>query len=272
MRKALQRTGVLILLTLLFAGVVAVWWGFEDALQFLTGYVIELSLSMDNVFAIALIFDYFAVPGPFRARALQWGVAGAIVMRAVIIVVGTALVEKFHWTLYLMGAFLLFTGVKWALAKGPLVRPRDNLVVRAARRWFPVTPGFEDGRFFGRVGGRRALTPLFLAVLLVETSDILFAMDSIPAVFAVTQDPFIVLTSNIAAILGLRSLYFVLVGAMDRFRHLKRGLACVLIFIGGKMLAAHWWKLPTGWSLAGVALILGASMAMSRPKPAPSKP
>jgi tellurite resistance protein TerC len=189
-------------------------------------------------------------------------------MRSILILTGAALVERFHWLLYAMGAFLLFTGVKWAFARGEVVRPKDNVVVRAARRLFPITDGFAGGRFFGRVNGRRALTPLFLALLMVETTDILFALDSVPAVFAVTQNAFIILTSNLFAILGLRSLYFVLVAALQRFRHLKRGLACVLIFIGAKMLAARWWALPTGWSLLGVAVILGGSVALSARAPA----
>ena len=265
MRKALKRTGLLVGLTLLFAAGLAAWRSMEAALQFLAGYVIELSLSMDNLFAIALIFDYFAVPNPWRQRALHWGLIGVVAMRGVIILLGAALVQRFRWLLYVMGAFLLFTGVKWAVAKGEVVRPRDNAVVRLARRMFPVTGGFEGGRFFGKIEGRPALTPLFLALLMVETTDILFAMDSIPAVFAVTQDAFIILTSNLFAVLGLRALYFVLVGAMGRFRHLKRGLACVLIFIGAKMLAAHWWRLPTATSLAVVVLILGVAIALSGP-------
>jgi len=268
MGQALKRTGALIGLTLLFAAGLAAWRGAEDALQFLAGYVIELSLSMDNVFAIALIFNYFAVPPEFRHRALNWGILGAVAMRSTIILAGAALVERFHWLLYAMGAFLLFTGVKWAVARGDPVRLRDNAVVRGARRLFPVTSGFEGGKFFARVNGRRALTPLFLALLMVETTDILFAVDSIPAVFAVTQNAFIIITSNLFAILGLRSLYFVLVGAMGRFRHLKRGLACVLIFVGAKMLLAYWWHLPTGWSLFGVAVILGGSMLLSGRPPA----
>ncbi len=268
MGQALKRTGALVGLTLLFAAAVAAWRGLEDALQFLAGYVIELSLSMDNVFAIALIFDYFTVPTELRHRALNWGILGAVAMRSAMILAGAALVQRFHWLLYAMGAFLWFTGVKWAFARGEVVRPRDNAVVRVARRLFPVTNGFGDGKFFERMDGRRALTPLFLALLMVETTDILFAADSIPAVFAVTQNAFIILTSNLFAILGLRSLYFVLVGAMGRFRHLKRGLACVLIFVGAKMLLAFWWRLPTGWSLFGVAVILGGSIALSGRAPA----
>jgi len=263
MRRALKRSGVYFGLALLFAAVLAAWKGTELALEFLTGYVIELSLSMDNVFAIALIFDYFMVPNEQRSRVLQWGILGAIVMRGLMIGVGAALIQTFHWFIYALGAFLLFTGIKWALSKSAILEQKDNAVVRLARRLFPVTAGFEGRRFLGRVDGRRALTPLALALLMVETTDIVFAVDSIPAIFAVTQNPFIVFTSNIFAILGLRSLYFVLVGAMRYFRYLKPGLACVLAFIGAKMLLSRWWTLPTAWSLAGVGAILGGAVVLS---------
>jgi tellurite resistance protein TerC len=235
----------------------------ELALQFLTGYIIELSLSMDNVFAIALIFDYFAVPAELRHRVLGWGILGAVVMRGVMIGAGAALLQHFHWFLYALGLFLVFTGVKWGFSKQALTQPGNNSIVRFARKLFPVTAGFEGRNFFGSLNGRRALTPLALALLVVETTDILFAVDSIPAIFSVTQNPYIVFSSNIFAILGLRSLYFVLVGAIQYFRYLKPGLACVLVFIGGKMLLSYWWPLPTIWSLAGVGLILGAAVTLS---------
>ncbi len=250
-------------LTLLFAAGLAAWRGVEVALEFLTGYFIEWSLSLDNVFAIALIFDYFAVPDKDRPRILSWGLFGAIAMRGLMIVLGAELVQRFHWLLYALGGFLIFTAVKWGFSKGESVRPENNPVIRLARKFFPVTADFEGGRFFGLVGGRRALTPLALALLMVETTDIVFAVDSVPAIFSVTQDPFVVFTSNIFAILGLRSLYFILVDAMHYFRFLKPGLACVLAFIGGKMLLAYWWTLPTVWSLVGVGLILGVAMLLS---------
>ncbi|HWD19630.1 MAG TPA: TerC/Alx family metal homeostasis membrane protein [Verrucomicrobiae bacterium] len=263
MREALKASGLCFGLMLLFAGGLAVWRGSEWSLQFLTGYVIELSLSMDNVFAIALIFDYFVVPEEHRSRVLRWGILGAVLMRGLMIGVGAALIQSFHWFLYILGLFLLYTGVKWLVSKGEIMRPQDNGVVRFARKMFPVTAGFEGGRFLSQVNGRRALTPLALALLMVETTDLVFAVDSVPAIFSVTQNAFIVFTSNIFAILGLRSLYFVLVGAMKYFRYLRPGLACVLAFIGAKMLLAHWWALPTVWSLVGVGLILGSAMALS---------
>ena len=263
MRQALKWSGLFLGLTLLCAAGLAAWRGAELALQFLTGYVIELSLSLDNVFAIALIFDYFAVPAEHRTGVLRWGIFGAVLMRGLMIFVGAELLQRFHWLFYVLGAFLVFTGVKWGFSKRDIVQPENNAIVRWARRFFPVTAGFERGNFFGLVDGRRALTPLALALLMVETTDIVFAADSIPAIFSVTQNPLIVFASNIFAILGLRSLYFVLAGAMQYFRYLKPGLACVLAFIGLKMLASRWWSLPTGWSLIGVGLILGFSMAYS---------
>jgi tellurite resistance protein TerC len=263
MRQALKWTGVFVGLTMVFAAGLAVWRGVELALQFLAGYVIELSLSLDNVFAIALIFDYFAVPDTQRPRVLRWGILGAIVMRGLMIVAGAALLQRFHWFLYVLGGFLVFTSVKWGLSKRDIVQPGSNPVVRLVRRFFPVTAEFEGGNFFSVVNHRRALTPLALALVMVETADIFFAVDSVPAIFSVTQDPFIVFSSNVFAILGLRSLYFLLAGAMQYFRYLKPGLACVLAFIGGKMLLSYWWPLPTIWSLAGVGLILGASVVFS---------
>jgi tellurite resistance protein TerC len=203
---------------------------------FVTGYITELSLSMDNVFVIALIFAYFRVPSQYQHRVLFWGIVGALIMRGVMIGLGAALIQRFEWLLYVFGAFLLFTGVKMLLAEEEGVEPEKNPVIRLARRLFPVTPEFDGQKFLSRLNHRTALTPLAIVLLMVETTDLVFAVDSIPAIFGFTQDPFIVFTSNIFAILGLRSLYFVLAGAIRYFRFLKVGLSVVLVFIGVKML------------------------------------
>jgi tellurite resistance protein TerC len=250
--------------------------GSEAAEQFVLGYILELSLSMDNVFVIALIFGYFRVPLEYQHRVLFWGILGAFVMRGLMIGLGAALVARFEWILYVFGAFLLFTGVKMVFADQEGVNPERNPVIRWARRVCPVTTNFDGQNFTTRLEGRLALTPLALVLLMVETTDLVFAVDSIPAIFGVTRDPFIVFTSNVFAILGLRSLYFVLAGAIAYFRYLKVGLAFVLVFIGLKMLldphaAEHhgreplWFQLeiPTGVSLAVVGGIIGISIGVS---------
>lgn len=237
--------------------------GSQEALEFLTGYIIELSLSMDNVFVIVLIFAYFRVPSQYQHRVLFWGILGALVMRAVMIFAGAALVTRFHWVLYVFGAFLIFSGVKMLFADDEGVHPEKNPVLRLARRLFPVTHDFDGQKFITRLNGRRALTPLFLVLMMVETTDLVFALDSIPAIFAVTTDRFVVFTSNVFAILGLRSLYFVLAGAIQYFRHLKVGLSIVLVFIGAKMLVAKWVHISTGVFLALVAAIIISSIIAS---------
>jgi TerC family integral membrane protein len=210
--------------------------GDKDAVLFITGYITELSLSMDNVFVIALIFTYFRVPNEYQHRVLFWGILGALIMRGVMILAGVGLIEQFKWILYFFGLFLLFTGVKMVFAEEEGVHPEKNPVIRLARKLYPVTITFEGQKFFTRLDGRIALTPLAIVLLMVETTDLVFAVDSIPAIFGLTTDPFIVFTSNIFAILGLRSLYFVLAGAIGYFRYLKIGLSVVLVFIGIKML------------------------------------
>ncbi len=263
LREALLWTSVWFLLALLFARGLAHWRGEEESLQFLTGYLVEVSLSMDNVFAIAMIFTAFSVPNARQYRVLYWGIAGALVMRGLMIGLGAALLQTFHWVSLAVGAFLVLTGIKWAFSRQELVRPENNLVVRLARRVFPVSPGFEGERFLTRIGARRALTPLALVLVAVETTDLLFAVDSIPAIFAVTQSAVVVFTSNIFAILGLRSLYFVLAGAMRHFRHLRAGLSVILVFIGVKMLLARWHPIPTVISLAVILAILSVSIGAS---------
>ena len=248
---------------MLFAGGLSFWRTKEESLEFITGYIIELSLSMDNVFIIALIFAYFRVPLAHQHRVLFWGILGALLMRGVMIGIGAALVQRFDWMLYVFGGFLVITGIKMVLSNDDGVHPEKNPVIRIARKLFPISPQFEDHKFFTRFDGKFAMTPLALVLLMVETTDLVFAVDSIPAIFAVTQKPFIVFTSNVFAILGLRSLYFVLANAIGYFRFLKVGLSIVLVFIGGKMLLASWWHIPTGASLLVVASIIVISMIVS---------
>lgn len=236
----------------------------EDGLEFLTGYLIELSLSMDNVFVIALIFAYFGVPLRFQHRVLFWGIMGAIVMRGAMIAAGAALITRFHWLLYVLGGFLVVTGMRMLFGGEAKVEPERNPVLRLARRLFPVSDHFDGQRFVTRVDGRRMLTPMALVLVMVETTDLVFALDSIPAIFAVTQDQFIVFTSNVFAILGLRSLYFALAGAIAYFQYLKVGLSLVLVFIGAKMLLGFWELIiDIGWSLGVVGSILAVSIGFS---------
>jgi TerC family integral membrane protein len=239
------------------------YWDSDAVASYLTGYLIELSLSMDNVFVIALIFAYFGVPARFQHRVLFWGILGALVMRGLMIWLGAALIHRFLWMLYLFGAFLFATGLKMLFGREEEVQPDQNPVLRLTRRLFPVTAEFDGQRFLTRLEGRRMLTPLMLVMVVVESTDLVFALDSIPAIFGVTQRPFIIFTSNVFAILGLRSLYFVLAGAINYFRFLKVGLALVLVFIGGKMLLARWYHLPTMISLATVGCILLVSIVVS---------
>jgi len=275
-REALLWTGVWLSLALIFAFALKFTLApnpaqrEKNSLEFLTGYLIELSLSMDNVFVIALIFTYFKVPSQYQHRVLFWGILGALVMRGLMIGVGAALIDWLQWILYVFGAFILFTGVKMFFVETE-VEPEKNRVIRLARKFFPVAPHFDGQNFRTQWNGRAALTPLALVLLMVETTDLLFAFDSIPAVFAVTRDPFIVFTSNVFAILGLRSLYFVLAGAISYFRYLKYGLALVLVFIGVKMLIdphddpPRWFQadIPISLSLVVVAGILLVSIAAS---------
>lgn len=270
-KEALAWTAFWFALAMLFAGAMACWRGREEAVQFTAGYLIELSLSLDNVLVIALIFAWFRVPPEFQHRLLFLGILGALVMRGVMITAGVALIHQFAWVLYVFGAFLVFAGVKMLLARKAMVQPEKNLALRLARKLFPVTPGLVGGKFFTRLDGRFALTPLALVLLLVETTDLLFAVDSVPAVFSVTRKAFIVFTSNVFAILGLRSLYFLLAGALGYFRYLKIGLAAVLVFIGIKMLVEphgptpQWFQkqIPTSASLLIVAAILSIAIALS---------
>lgn len=246
-------------------------WEKQDTVEFITGYVIELSLSMDNVFVIALIFTYFRVPQQYQHRVLFWGILGALVMRGALIAAGAAIIKQFSWTLYLFGAFLIFTGIKMMFVSDDGVHPEKNPVLRLAKKFFPVSADFNGQKFSLREHGKLVLTPLALVLLMVETTDLVFALDSIPAIFAITTKPFIVFTSNVFAILGLRSLYFVLAGAIDYFRYLKVGLSLVLVFIGLKMLMdphghePQWfqYKIESNISLIIVGAIIATSMALS---------
>lgn len=262
-REALAWSTVWFVLALLFATALIPLRGREEATEFVTGYLIELSLSMDNVFVIALIFSYFRVPTEHQHRVLFWGILGALLLRGLLIWLGAELVAHFQWTLYVFGAFLLFTGVKMLFVDDEGVHPEKNPVIRLAKKCFPVAHELDGERFFTRRQGRLFLTPLALVLVMVETTDLVFALDSIPAIFAVTQKAFLVFTSNVFAILGLRSLYFVLAGAIRYFRHLKYGLSLVLVFIGAKMLAEKWVHLPTLWSLVIVVTILLSAVAAS---------
>ena len=241
-------------------------WDAEHTATFVTGYLVELSLSMDNVFVIALIFRYFAVPQEWQHRVLFWGIVGALVMRGLMIAVGATLIHQFHWMLYVFGVFLVYSGSKMMFAgdDDAAVEPDKNPAVKLVRRFFPLSPAFDGQNFVTHHAGRRMLTPLALVLVMVETTDVVFALDSIPAIFGVTSDAFLVFTSNVFAILGLRSLYFVLAGAIGYFRYLKIGLALVLVFIGGKMLIAHTsYKISTQLSLWIVAGIIGLSVLLS---------
>ena len=270
-REAAAWSAVWFALAMAFAGAMARWRGPEEAVQFTTGYIIELSLSLDNILVIALIFAWFRIPAQFQHRLLFWGILGALIMRGAMIAAGVELINQFDWVLYLFGAFLVFAGVKMLFSGKETVQPEKNLALRLARKLFAVSPDLDGQKFSTRLDGRFALTPLALVLLLIETTDLIFAVDSVPAVFSVTRKAFIVFTSNIFAIIGLRSMFFLLEGALGYFRYLKIGLSVVLAFVGLKMLLdphdhpPRWFQIeiPTGVSLLVVAVILSISIALS---------
>ena len=267
-REALIWSAVWIVLALAYNVFVYHWRGPQAALEFFTGYLIEKSLSVDNIFVFVLVFSFFQVPAEYQHRVLFWGILGALVMRGLFIAAGAALLASFAWIVYVFGAFLIFTGLRMAVQKEHHVNVERNPLVRLVRRVMPVTDGYRGGRFFTLESGRRAATPLFLVLLAVEFTDLIFAVDSIPAIFAVTRDPFIVYTSNVFAILGLRSLYFALAGIVHKFHYLKLGLGIVLVFVGVKMLLAHSpFKIPIGVSLAIVGGIIALSIVTSLLRP-----
>jgi tellurite resistance protein TerC len=264
MQEALIWCGVWVTIALLFGGVLWRWRGGELAEQYVAAYLVELCLSVDNVFVFILVFAYFKVAPRFQHRVLFWGIIGAVLMRALFILVGVGVIARFHWVLYVFGAFLVYTGIKMALpSKGDEIDPEHNFAVRLFRRFFPVAPRNERGDFFVRHEGRRMATPLFVVLIVIETTDVMFALDSIPAVLAITKDGFVALTSNIFAILGLRSLYFALHGVMGLFRFLKIGLAVILCFIGVKMLIEHWVEISTTLSLGVIGVVITLSVVLS---------
>ncbi len=284
-REALARTAFFVALSLAFAPVV--WWLYEHhgfgaggseahsggtaMIAYLTAWLLEQSLSLDNIFVMALIFGYFRVPSLYRQRVLFWGILGALVLRFVMIVAGAAAVRRFHWVIYVFGGLLIVSAIKMLFTSEESVDPDRNLFVRIARRLFPVTREYHEQHFFVRQEGRLAATPLFLALVMIESTDVIFAVDSIPAAFAVTTDPFLVFTSNVFAILGLRSLYFALEGLLDRFKYLKVSLMLVLLYVGVKMLVSHYVKISNPVSLLVIVttLVVGVFASMARAEAPP---
>jgi tellurite resistance protein TerC len=270
-KEALAWSALWFALAMLFAGALIYGRGREEASQFTAGYLIELSLSLDNILVIALIFSAFHVPRQFQHRVLFWGILGALMMRGAMIAAGVALIRRFDWVLYVFGVFLVFTGIKMLFSGEQTVEPEKNPVLRLVRKFFPVTHHFEGNKFFTRLDGRFALTPLALVLVLVETTDLIFAVDSVPAVFSITKNAFIVFTSNIFAILGLRSMFFLLAGALGYFRYLKFGLSVVLVFVGAKMLldphdkAPQWFQveIPTNVSLMTIGAVVLIAIVLS---------
>jgi tellurite resistance protein TerC len=266
-REAVTWSLVWIALALIFAGIIYFWHGRTESLEFVTGYVIELSLSVDNLFVFLLIFRYFRVPPTDQHKVLFWGIVGALIMRAVFILLGVTLIQRFHWIIYIFGALLVYSGIKLISEEEKEIQPEKNPLLRLLRRLVPVTDTYEEGKFFIRRPELYA-TPLLVVLIVIETTDLIFATDSIPAVLAITLNAFIVYTSNIFAILGLRSMYFALAGMMEIFHYLHYGLSLVLVFIGGKMLISHYYQISTPLSLAVVAGLLlvsvGASLAFPK--------
>ena len=262
-KEALTWSGVWICLSLVFNGLIYHWFGEAKAIEFFTGYVIEKSLSVDNIFVFVLVFKYFQIPSIYQHKILFWGILGALVMRVIFIFAGVALIEKFHWTIYLFGLFLIYTGYKMFTEQDKQIEPEKNPVIKFFRRVMPVTHELRGDKFFVSENGRRYATPLFLVLILIETTDLIFAVDSIPAILAVTQDRFIVYTSNVFAILGLRSLYFALAHVIHRFVYLSTGLAVILVFVGLKMVLVDVFKIPTFISLIVIAVIITASIVLS---------
>jgi tellurite resistance protein TerC len=263
LKEAAAWSAVWVCVALLFNAAIWMFAGRQPALEFLTGYLVEKSLAVDNIFVIALIFSYFAVPQKYQHRVLFWGILGALVMRGGFIAGGAYALERWHWVIYLFGGILLLTGIKLAVRKDEGFDPEHNPVLKLVRRIIPVSAAYDGQRFFTRQNGRKVATPLLLALVMVEVTDLVFAVDSIPAIFAVTRDPFLVYTSNVMAILGLRSMYFLLAGIVHRFVYLKVGLALVLVFVGAKMMLVDVFKVPTLASLAVIATLIGGSIAAS---------
>ncbi len=270
MREALGWSAFWIALSLLFNLGVYIWLGRQAGLEFLTGYIIEKSLSVDNIFVFLVIFSYFRVPPLYQHKILFWGVLGALVLRAVFILAGITLINSFHWIIYVFGAFLVVSGIKFALEKDKEIDPEKNIILRIFRRVMPISDQYDGARFITKVDARRLATPLLVVLLVVETTDVIFAVDSIPAILAITRDAFIVYTSNVFAILGLRALYFVLSRLKEIFHHLHYGLSIILVFVGIKMLLAEVYEIPISIALGAVGGILALSIVLSlifKPKP-----
>jgi tellurite resistance protein TerC len=262
-REALSWSSVWVACSLLFSAFIWHTYGATRGLEFLTGYVIEYSLSIDNIFVFVLVFSALGIPALYQHRVLFWGILSALFMRAGMIFAGTAMLAKFHWLIYVFGGFLIVTGIKLFINRKQEDSLDDSTVLKLAKRFIPTSSKLDSAHFFTVENGKRVATPLFLALVLVEISDVIFAVDSVPAIFAITEDPFIVFTSNIFAILGLRSLFFLLAGLVDKFRYLKVGLAAVLVFVGTKMTVVELYKVPPAVSLLVIAGLLGAAIAAS---------
>jgi len=262
-KEALIWTGVWITLAMLFNIFIDYQLGKDKAIEFFTGYIIEKSLSVDNIFIIIMIFSYFNVPKPYQHKVLFWGILGALVMRVIFIFAGIELIHRFHWLIYIFGGFLIFTGIRMVTSAEAKLDIDRNPFMRLVRKLFRVTPAFHEDKFFTKIDGLLWATPLFLVVVMIEATDLIFAVDSIPAILAISDDPFIVYTSNVFAILGLRSLYFALSGIENYFRFLKYGLAVILVFVGTKMCIADFVKIPVEISLIVIVFVLGISMLAS---------
>lgn len=263
LKESLTWTAIWISLAMIFNLFVYHYFDKEKAIEFFTGYLIEKSLSVDNIFVLILIFSYFNVPKSYQHKVLFWGIFGALIMRVIFIFAGIELIHRFHWLIYFFGGFLIFTGIRMLTSGEVKLDPEKNPLVKLTRRLFPVTPSFEEDRFFVKKQGKTWATPLFVVVVLIEATDLIFAVDSIPAILAISEDPFIVYTSNIFAILGLRSLYFALAGIEKYFKYLKYGLAAILIFVGTKMVITDFYKFPVEISLIIIVFVLVISMMAS---------
>lgn len=255
-KEALVWSGIWTVVALVFNIWIYYWGGKQAGLAFLTGYLIERSLSVDNIFVFYLVFSYFKVPRAYQYKVLFWGILSALAMRAIFIAVGITLIHRFHWIIYIFGLFLIVTGIKMAFSKEAELHPDRNPALKLFRRWFPSTESYEEDRFFVARGGRTLATPLFIVLLIIETTDLIFAIDSIPAILAITTDPFIVYTSNVFAILGLRALYFALAGITAKFRYIHYGLSIILVFVGVKMLLEGVYELPMVLSLGFIGAVL----------------
>lgn len=281
MKEALTWSAVWIVCALIFNSLIYLYWDWmvpgseytnkDAALAFLTGYLIEKSLSVDNVFVFLMVFTYFQVPSLYQHKVLFWGILGALVMRAIFIFAGVSLITTFHWMIYVFGALLIFTGINMALQKDKKLEPERNPVIRLFKKWFPVTNEYHGDHFFAKIDGRKVATPMFIVLLVIETTDVIFAVDSIPAILAITNNSFIVYTSNVFAILGLRALYFALAGIMGLFHYLHYGLSVILVFVGLKMMLVDFYKIPVEYSLMVVLGILVVSVVLSKMFPPKAK-